>query len=93
MPGCSLETCPGQLIHSPRLEEELGHPGWPASVPTSLTPQRMVALLAQLVTWILEPLVSVLTVGPVTTRVSSCRCLVSIQISLLQIAIPTMGHS
>lgn len=89
MPGCSLEMCPGQLIHSPRLEEELV----PTSVPTSLKPQRMAALLAQLVTWILEPLVLVLTVGLVTTRVSSCCCLVSIQISLLQIAIPAMGHS
>jgi len=28
MLGCSMEMCPGQFIHSPRLEEELRHPGW-----------------------------------------------------------------
>lgn len=58
MPGCSMEMCPGQFIHSPRLEEELRHPGWwlVSIAAHSLKPQRMVALLAQLVTWILEPL-------------------------------------
>lgn len=48
----------GSSYTAPGLRRSFGIQagGWSASLLTSLKPQRMVTLLAQLVTWILEPL-------------------------------------